>query len=84
LATLALQKLFNAENAEVSRRNAGIYRYTIMAGLDPAIHVVMQENSSKSICWRNAVDARLKAGHDNILSSRLASPSTSLSLSRQV
>jgi hypothetical protein len=55
-----------------------------MAGLDPAIHVVMQENSSKSMYWRNAVDARLKAGHDNILSSRLASPSASLSLSRLV
>jgi hypothetical protein len=41
-----------------------------MAGLDPAIHVVMQENSSKSMCWRNAVDARLKAGHDNILAFR--------------
>ena len=55
-----------------------------MAGLDPAIHVVIQENSSKSMCWRNAVDARLKAGHDNILSSRLASPSASLSLNRLV
>jgi hypothetical protein len=49
LATLALKKLFNAENAEVSRRNAGIYK-PIMAGLDPAIHVVMQENPSKSMC----------------------------------
>jgi hypothetical protein len=55
-----------------------------MAGPDTAIHVVMQENSSKSMYWRNAVDARLKAGHDNILSSRLASPSASLSLSRLV
>jgi hypothetical protein len=41
-----------------------------MAGLNPAIHVVMQENFSKSMCWRNAVDARLKAGHANILAFR--------------
>jgi hypothetical protein len=40
-----------------------------MAGLDPAIHVVMQENYSKSMCCRNAADARIKSGHDNILSS---------------
>jgi hypothetical protein len=55
-----------------------------MAELDPAIHVVMQENYFKSMCWRNDVDARIKSTHDDIISSRLASPSASLVLSRLV
>ena len=36
----------------------------VMAGPDPAIHVVTQEKIFKSIHWRNAVDARVKPAHD--------------------
>jgi hypothetical protein len=62
-----------------------------MAGLAPAIHVVMQENSSKSMYWRNAVDASVKPGMTSYTSrlkdrlakgeaSRLASPPASLAI----
>jgi hypothetical protein len=42
-----------------------------MAGPDPAIHVVMQENYFKSMYLRKNVDARLKAGHDDVSLLRL-------------
>jgi hypothetical protein len=41
---------------------------TVMAGFVPAIHAALLSRTSKSSCGRNGVDARRKAGHDEIIS----------------